>query len=136
MPRNCSKTAGDWEGSPAVWREMLIGRALGKVDAHEIFDALASAEAFARSPLSKLGFTLPEMRCEGFFYESLLEDSTGDPATSPARSVVLLKQVVDTQVTWYYEFDMARYLLGATSPGKAPAKPAQANARGAARTVR
>jgi hypothetical protein len=82
---------------------MLLGHAVGAVRHDEVFGALENQETFERSDLAHLGFTLNELRCEAYFYESLLEDVTGDPKTAHARHIESLRHAVETQVNWYYD---------------------------------
>jgi len=99
------------QGDRGVWRERLIGYAAGHVDREDVVGPLKGTKEFARSDLSKLGFSLDEIRCEGFFYDALVQAETGDPKTAHARFVDSLKRAANAGVFSFYELHMARYLL-------------------------
>jgi hypothetical protein len=99
------------QGDTQVWRERLIGYYLGNVTREEILVPLRSREAFEASGLSRIGSSYDEIRCEAYFYDALLQQLTGDPATRSARFVKSLQEVLETRAGHYYEYLMARYYL-------------------------
>jgi hypothetical protein len=101
------------QGDPQVWRERLIGYYMGQVRRDDIFAPLRSQEAFKSSGLSQidmLGLTYDAMRCEAFFYDALLQEVTGDPATRSTRYAQALTRVLEVGHGDQYEYLMARYL--------------------------
>lgn len=100
-------------GDPQVWREQLIGYYLGQVSRDDIFAPLRSRAAFDSSALSHIGvygLTFDGMRCEAAFYDALLQNVTGDPASRSARFAQALGQVLEVGRGNMYEYLMARYL--------------------------
>jgi hypothetical protein len=98
------------QGDTQVWRERLIGYYLGNVTPEEFFAPLRSREAFEASGLNRIGLSYDEIRCEGYFYDALLQAVTGDAATRSARFAKGIQEVLETRAGHYYEHLMARYL--------------------------
>lgn len=98
-------------GDQNVWREMLMGYYVGKVDSNDIFGTLQDRETFERSPLRRIGFSFSGIRCEAHFYNALLQGVSGDPETRRERQIEQLKMALDTQHFSYYEYHMANYLI-------------------------
>jgi hypothetical protein len=100
-------------GDPQVWREQLIGYYLGRVKPDDILGPLYSREAFETSELNRIGvsgLSYEGMRCEAYFYDALLQDVTGEPATRAARYAQALERVLEVGHGNMYEYAMAQYL--------------------------
>ena len=110
-------------GDPAVWYEKLLGYSLEKTSESEIFAPLADDAAFARSPLSGLGFGRLGMLTEANFYDALKRSQKGDLAGAHAS----LERVLKAGRRGYIEYAMAHELLRANP--KWPASPATAQTR-------
>jgi hypothetical protein len=108
--------SGSWkerlvEGDTEVWREMVIGYFIGEVSRQQLFGSVADPGAFAASPLSLLGMSYTELRGEAYFYDALLQDVSGEPATRRDRSRRCLEEVLKLRGAAVYEYHLARYLL-------------------------
>jgi hypothetical protein len=88
-----------------------VGYALRKVERNEVFGPLEGPGAFEKSPLSRMGMSLAQVRCEAFFYDALLEGVGGDPRDRRKRERKLLEKVVKTGCFTYFEYLMAGCLL-------------------------
>lgn len=104
------------QGDEGVWREMLIGYYIGKIDKKEIFGSLETPEAFRQSPLRLVHPSLLGARCEAYFYDALLQGVTGEAATRRQRKMRSLDRAIATNYVPYYEYHMARYLRGRMEP--------------------
>jgi lipoprotein NlpI len=93
-----------------VWRERLIGYYLGNVTREEILAPLRSREAFEASGLNRIGQNYDDIRCEAYFYDALLQEITGEPATRSARFTQAIQRVLEVGHGDIYEYLMARYL--------------------------
>ncbi|WP_425053324.1 TIR domain-containing protein [Psychromarinibacter sp. S121] len=66
----------------AVWREILLGYAVGEfvegLEPDALYAALEDPEAFAAHPLSQLGLPRGEMLTEALFYSAMLAFAEGD----------------------------------------------------------
>ena len=99
------------QADPTVWREMLMGYFIGKVDRKEIFDVLDNKKLFDSSNLCYLSMSRKSMLCEAYFYEALVSRSRNDiPHTN-----FCLHKVIKEGNPAYFEYSMARYLQGALS---------------------
>jgi hypothetical protein len=67
-------------------------------------------EGFEASGLNRIGLSYDEIRCEGYFYDALLQAVTGDAVTRSARLAKIIQEVLETRAGHYYEYLMARYL--------------------------
>jgi lipoprotein NlpI len=98
------------QGDQEVWRERLIGYYLGNVTREEILAPLRSREAFEASGLNRIGQNYDDIRCEAYFYDALLQEITGEPATRSARFTQAIQRVLEVGHGDIYEYLMARYL--------------------------
>jgi len=111
-------------GDETAWREMLLGLyftsnkantdkvATVKVTVHDIFDPLKDDKAFGASDLSFLPMTRQDMLCEASFYAALLAQANNDMSSRNAY----LQQAVNTNVRYYMEYGLARFMLQQAHP--------------------
>lgn len=102
-------------GDERVWQEMLIGYYQEQVPRSEIFDALQDASAFSASDFRHLPYAREALQCEAYFYDAMLAKARGDQQ----RMMESLHRTVETGYGSYYEYSMAKFLLG-QEPGKSP----------------
>lgn len=95
------------EQDATVWGELLLGDFMGSEDARRLLEPIEHDPA--SSPLSALGMTPAQLRCELYFYRALRRRI--DPSASEEEVRQLLKRVVDTGEAQYYEFAAAQFLL-------------------------
>lgn len=106
-------------GDETAWREMLLGLYFSNSKAnagksgttvvtfHDIFDPLKSDQAFAASDLSALPMSRQDMLCEASFYAALLAEANNDMNSRTSY----LQQAINTNVRYYIEYGLARYML-------------------------
>jgi hypothetical protein len=99
-------------GDETAWREMLLGMYVGEVSPHDVFDPLKDDASFANSDFRFLPSTRQDMLCEAWFYSALLSELKNDMKTRNAD----LQKVVDTGVTYYIEYDLAKFMLAKKNP--------------------
>jgi lipoprotein NlpI len=95
------------QADPRVWREMLLGYFIGKVDRARIFDLLADEDRFRESYLRHLPFSRGSLTCEAYFYDALLARSRGEFD----RMEGCLRRVTEEGNPSYFEYSIARFLL-------------------------
>jgi hypothetical protein len=79
----------------------------------DVFGFLKDEETFQSSEFSKIpGISFSDFKCEGYFYNALLQSVTGDPQSQTSRQLDDLKKVVAIENSSTYEKQMARYLIG------------------------
>jgi hypothetical protein len=114
-------------GDVTAWREMLVASFLAEIDPtmslpkRNIFEQLKSKESFAASDLRFLPMSREEMRCEAYFYDSLLAEAlrneardkknTSDAKSYDDRSKQDLRAAVGTNVKQYIEYSLAKFKL-------------------------
>jgi hypothetical protein len=101
------------QGDITVWEEMLIGYYNGKVTREEILADLEDDARFAKS-LSHLPQKRQALLCDVYFYGALLAESKGDKT----ERNISLKKAVATNMTDYFEYAMAKFLLAQPSESK------------------
>lgn len=94
-------------GDETAWREMLIGYYLKQVTHDEIFHQLEDEQAYAKSDLRTLPMPRQGLLCEAYFYDALLAMVEHDWARRDSD----LKKVLETRVSGYIEYDLAKFLL-------------------------
>ncbi len=99
------------QGDESVLREKLIGYYLKEVTKEDVFRVLEDERSFKNSPFSHLARSPISLLCEAYFYDALLQGSTGDAATRIARQTEALQRVIGTHSYTHYEYQMARFLL-------------------------
>jgi len=99
-----------------VWHEMLVAFFAGVIPESAIFDPLGDEASLLASELHQTELPLSGMRCEAYFYAALRERVTGDPATRDQRFRDKLQRALATQQYGYFEYRMARFLLGRAEP--------------------
>jgi len=98
-------------GDETAWREMLLGLYLNNVQPEKIFGPLKDEQSFANSDLRFLTMSREDLLCEAYFYAALLAESRKDLKTRNAY----LQKVVDTKVSYFTEYYMAKFLLAQKS---------------------
>ncbi len=95
------------QGDQTVWREMLIGYYLGKVQRGQIFGDLEDEQRFNHSDLRHVPMTRRGMLCEAYFYDALLADANEDKDLMHSS----LEKTLQTNCPGYFEYTMAQFLL-------------------------
>jgi hypothetical protein len=106
----------DWterleQGDKSVRGEMLLAYYAGKIGREEVFGPLEDRKVFEKSNLTKIGETFLGFQCD-YFYDALLQEVSGNPDDRPKRAIKSLEKVVAVQQPTYFEYHMARYLVG------------------------
>lgn len=96
-------------GDETVWREMLIGYYLGELQRKDIFGQLEDEQEYARSDLRALPVIRQGLLCEAYFYDALLASVKGKDNDALHNSD--LQKVLDTRVSSYIEYVLAKFLL-------------------------
>jgi hypothetical protein len=99
-------------GDSNVWNAMLVGYFVGEVPLEQILGPLRSEERLAGSALGGIEVPLTALRCEAYFYDALLQQVTGEPATRRDRHEAALKNALSTGYAAYVEYFWAAILLG------------------------
>jgi hypothetical protein len=94
-----------------VWGEQLVAYFAGQRTREQIFAPVLTVEAFQASPLAGIGLDFDSVRIDAFFYDALLEGTTGDPSTRYQRQRKGLETVSRIGKINYFETHLARNLL-------------------------
>jgi hypothetical protein len=94
-------------GDSSAWREMLVGRVLGRVSESDLFGKIEDEGAWKQSDLFHLPVPRRGLLCEAWFYEAMRAKAEGQAE----RMRDCLRRCLAVGYTSYYEHAMAMFLL-------------------------
>jgi AAA domain len=96
------------EGDQTAFHEMLIGYYLQQVPRDKVFSDLEDQHRFDASDLRHLPMSRQGLLCEAYFYDALLALAN----RNSARMRASLEHTLGTNRSDFYEYHIAKYLLG------------------------